>query len=645
VKQHGLLQDGQVHSSGDPITDSLIVSVKRSGNDTCKVNTLLAICIRMINRNSPDEIFPFARQAKKISEDLLSSGVPASARWGINKNLGRTLAIMGILHSRTGDYVTSFARLHEALQVYEKIGFRRGIANVYSNLGAISLEKGDPVKALEYQLQGLKIREALTDSGDISNSYYNLSEIYQAAGRYALAEKNAFTALKIRELTGDVQGMSQSYIGLGNLNFQQYKNKQARLYYMKALEVNKKIGNVAAEGAVLKNLGNIFHDDLQLDSAIQYYERSQQIYAKLNDGIQQARTSVNIARAYFLKKNYRKAREILIKAADSLMKYKKWTPLGDTYDHLAQIDSALGNFRSAYTFMRMNRNLAWDNLSKKSSTQINELQGKYDTEKSDEENRRLTDQNRIQGLQIYRSRLLLMALGIIFIFSVIIFILLLQGKKFRGEKNAIQLEQRLLRSQMNPHFIFNALQAIQYYILNHNEKQSVHYLDSFASLTRDVLESSRVEVISLHKELNLLNNYLELQKLRFGDRFDYKIHVSRDVNPNSILLPPMLSQPFIENAIEHGLSDVESEGRVDVYFAIENSALLMTIIDNGSGIQENGQHKSRASLAIEITRERIALLNKKNKRESSFKIEDANPSRTHRKGVKVSFNIPLPVSV
>jgi tetratricopeptide (TPR) repeat protein len=230
VKQHGLLQDGQVHSSGDPITDSLIVSVKRSGNDTGKVNTLLAICIRMINRNSPDEIFPFARQAKKISEDLLSSGVPASARWGINKNLGRTLAIMGILHSRTGDYVTSFARLHEALQVYEKIGFRRGIANVYSNLGAISLEKGDPVKALEYQLQGLKIREALTDSGDISNSYYNLSEIYQAAGRYALAEKNAFTALKIRELTGDVQGMSQSYIGLGNLNFQQYKNKQARLY-------------------------------------------------------------------------------------------------------------------------------------------------------------------------------------------------------------------------------------------------------------------------------------------------------------------------------------------------------------------------------------------------------------------------------
>jgi sensor histidine kinase YesM len=174
----------------------------------------------------------------------------------------------------------------------------------------------------------------------------------------------------------------------------------------------------------------------------------------------------------------------------------------------------------------------------------------------------------------------------------------------------------------------------------------VRYLDSFASLTRDVLENSRMELTSVQKEINLLQNYLKLQKLRFGERFEYEIHVDPKINANTVMLPPMLSQPFIENAIEHGLEDLDSGGKIDVRFDVSDDLLVMEITDNGNGIQEdNPQQKKRASLAIEITRERIALLNRKNKRKSSFVISEAYPQNVTRKGVKVSFRIPIPVTL
>jgi LytS/YehU family sensor histidine kinase len=166
------------------------------------------------------------------------------------------------------------------------------------------------------------------------------------------------------------------------------------------------------------------------------------------------------------------------------------------------------------------------------------------------------------------------------------------------------------------------------------------YLSSFARITRSVLEGSRMELISVEKEVELLNNYLQLQKLRFGDRFDYRIDVQPGLDTN-MLIPPMLSQPFIENALEHGMRDIESGGLILVNMAVKEDRLVLEIKDNGQGLSQTPEPKRiHQSLATAITRERIKLMNRKQSAKIIFTIEDAYPDQVH-KGVKVSFSIPI----
>src|SRR6218665_125343 len=195
---------------------------------------------------------------------------------------------------------------------------------------------------------------------------------------------------------------------------------------------------------------------------------------------------------------------------------------------------------------------------------------------------------------------------------------------------------------MNPHFIFNSLQAIQGYIVSNDIKESVRYLGAFSLVTRHVLENSRTDHVPLHKEIDLLKNYLQLQQLRFMNRFEYVVQVDESINSSLINIPPMLLQPFIENAVEHGMHDIESGGRIEVGYRIEGSQLVMEITDNGYGLSGKLRHnRSHRSLALEITRERIALMNRREKNKTIFAITDAFPDEAERKGVKVVFRFSL----
>ena len=154
-----------------------------------------------------------------------------------------------------------------------------------------------------------------------------------------------------------------------------------------------------------------------------------------------------------------------------------------------------------------------------------------------------------------RNRLfysMLIVVALIFIIGYILF----RNSRLKAKHKSVDLEQKLLRSQMNPHFIFNSLIAIQSYIYKKDPVQAGDFLAKFADLVRIILEASRVEFVKLTKEIKMLNLYFELQNLRFENKFEYKIEVSDDIDAENISIPPMLAQPFIENAIEHGIRKI-----------------------------------------------------------------------------------------
>lgn len=189
------------------------------------------------------------------------------------------------------------------------------------------------------------------------------------------------------------------------------------------------------------------------------------------------------------------------------------------------------------------------------------------------------------------------------------------------EKQAITNEIRALRSQMNPHFIFNSLNAIKAYNLNHDTERTDLYLTKFSRLMRQVLENSAVEKITLENELNTLDLYLEMEKLRAGEKLDYEILVSDDIESIFVEIPPLLIQPYVENAIWHGLLHKEGGGKVTIDVRQSNEkSIQITIIDNGIGRKaaaRYGKTTKRQSLGTKITEERI-----KNLANAHVKIED-----------------------
>ncbi|MCY7330083.1 MAG: histidine kinase, partial [Saprospiraceae bacterium] len=148
-----------------------------------------------------------------------------------------------------------------------------------------------------------------------------------------------------------------------------------------------------------------------------------------------------------------------------------------------------------------------------------------------------------------------------------------------------RLERSALQAQMNPHFIFNCLNSIQHFILQNDQQQATQYLSSFARLVRDTLNASISGSVTLEDEIRMLNNYLQLEKLRFKDRFDYSVETAEGLHSFDLQFPPLLIQPVVENAILHGVKNLHGTGFIQVKFREEGAYLIATITDNGTGLQ------------------------------------------------------------
>lgn len=223
----------------------------------------------------------------------------------------------------------------------------------------------------------------------------------------------------------------------------------------------------------------------------------------------------------------------------------------------------------------------------------------------------------------------------------------LQIKKIRKrneiEKKLIQSQLTALKAQMNPHFMYNALNSIQALTLKQDIKNSNLYLGKFSHLMRKILDVSQKEEITLHEEKSILELYLSLEKLRFGDEFNYYLSISENIDEFSVYLPPMIIQPYIENAIKHGLLHKKGEKKLNIDFSIENE-LICRITDNGIGRKHAKEIKERQaekhqSFASKATEKRVELLNHINK--ENYKIEIIDIENDSANGTCVIIRIPI----
>ncbi|TDQ79617.1 sensor histidine kinase [Sphingobacterium yanglingense] len=326
---------------------------------------------------------------------------------------------------------------------------------------------------------------------------------------------------------------------------------------------------------------------------------------------------VNVAATLITLKQPAKAWEAFIKAGRIM---KEHEDLIDTNNqilyqrNLASLYQLEGNNELAFTMMNGIYQLQREFYQSKNNQAVAEMNALYQLQAKERSIRTLNDQVAINKLQLQKNKLLLTitVLTVVLLVGGICFLYyFFQQRKARQEKEKILLQQQLLRTQMEPHFIFNTLAAVQSFVRLDRKDIAIKYLNRFSRLLRSSLELSREKEVPLDEEIEALDNYLSLQQMRFEDAFAYELNIPDEQDLGAIMIPPMLIQPYVENAVLHGVDFNERTGRVVINMKLQDDVLEVTITDTGK-LQEHKVNTHR-SLSGAISQERIMLLGKKAK--------------------------------
>ena len=255
-----------------------------------------------------------------------------------------------------------------------------------------------------------------------------------------------------------------------------------------------------------------------------------------------------------------------------------------------------------------------ENLNDRQNTQaVAEMNSLYEIQAQERAINQLSESLQINQLKLDQNRLWLLVSVLFALIALIILLFIyysFRQRRIRQEKDRVILQQQLLRTQMEPHFIFNTLTALQHYIRKGNSQEAIQYLNRFSKLLRNSLEISREQLVTLEQEIETLEHYLSLQQMRFDRAFAYHIQLEENLETDAIRIPPMLVQPFVENAILHGVDMKSKAGFVNVNFAEDGDLLKVTITDSGRQQKQEKPSKNHRSLSGIISRERLVLLGK-----------------------------------
>ncbi|MBQ0786652.1 MAG: histidine kinase, partial [Oceanihabitans sp.] len=248
---------------------------------------------------------------------------------------------------------------------------------------------------------------------------------------------------------------------------------------------------------------------------------------------------------------------------------------------------------------------------------------------------RLAQNKRILLLSVFGA---LLTLGILYVLN--------RQKSLKSEKQIIMLEQDMLRNQMNPHFIFNTLNSIKLYIINNEKENAVYYLNKFSKLIRKILVASTEKEISLAEEIETMTLYMNIENIRFDNEIQYKIEMDKNVNAEIIKVPSLILQPFLENALWHGLSSKTKNKEIHVHIEKpKHNAVSIYITDNGIGrvaSEKINKQKTlkRKSVGISITKERLDHFSKQFTNDYKLEILDLYDANNLASGTKVIIEIP-----
>ncbi len=551
---------------------------------------------------------------------------------------------IGIVYKNQGKYDQALEYNDKAIALAEQGVDTSWIAACYANHGTIFLKKGYYTLALDYYIKALKTFEKLDHKRRMGACYLNIGKIYSEQSDYNKALEYFSRVLSISHETGDKVSQTDCYLNIGKVYANMGEYELSRDYTSKALELYEELGYRHEMDECFKIIGTTYKNENNFNKAIEYYNKALEISVMEEDMPGIAEIYGQLANVSYKQKEFTRALEYAIYSSEVADQSGNLNARKNAYQCLSEIYSKTGDLNKALEYYILFSSIKDSLFNENKYKAMRELETKYETQKKENQLALLTEKSEVQMLKISRRNRGLLTSAALILLILIIGYILVRNSRLRARQQTIELEQKLLRSQMNPHFIFNSLIAIQSYIYKKDPVKAGDFLAKFADLVRITLENSRVEFVLFEKEMKMLEVYLALQSIRFENKFTYEIEVDKNIDEDNLRIPPMFAQPFIENAIEHGLRHKPKGGLIKLSFDKNNDHILCTIEDNGVGrekAKEIEKKKQNQSLAIDITKERLDILSKRLKQKFSLEIIDLKNEKDIPRGTKVNITIPF----
>ncbi|MFP4023883.1 MAG: histidine kinase [Thiohalospira sp.] len=561
--------------------------------------------------------------------------------------------------------------------------YKEGLALCYAIKGRLMKQMGDLPEALEYMNKSLHLYQELNSKNGIAALKLSIGAVYVHISAYSLAQEYIHKSLEYYEKTDKHFELGNAYMTLSGIYIYIKEYKLGKEYIEKAIEHYEKINFKYGICGSKLNRAIILHEEKKYKECISEFDDVIELATEIKANFYLADSWIYVGSSYLKIGNHAKAKDYLFKVTEmknvnSQLLLESFLYLGDlfasqenyqeaikyaqkvvdeskklmltrntmeAYERLAAYYSKVSNYKEAFDLQKMANALKDSIFDSEKTKQLQKLEAIYQTQKKQQQIEILENENQIQQLKLQKTNIkYVSAIALLLIISGGL-ILLIRNSRLKVKADNIKLEQKLLRTQMNPHFIFNAIAAIQHYIVKNRSLEASSYLSSFAKLMRSILQNSREEVVSLETEIQTIEDYLNLQRLRLDGNLEYKIQGKEELlDSEDFAIPPMLLQPFIENAIEHGIMKTqEQKGKIDISFKKEQKKLYIEIVDDGIGrenakINKDNQHQS---FATDITNQRIKSMRKAYKKEIHFNIIDLKNNENIPIGTKVIFELPL----
>ncbi len=522
-----------------------------------------------------------------------------------------------------GSQLEALLAYGEALEIARVDNSIEEQIELLSNIGRIHYNRAEYTRALTYYSEAESLEDNDVPVKEKIATYNELGKVYEELNDTSEALRYYEQGRALAEESNDQENISNYYSNVSELSLRNQNTEQAINFQEQAVQLNRRNNNPVLENAANLKLANIHLQTDNSSEAIPYLQRALDLSNTLGEIQSQKEAYKGLSEAYESLGFYEKALE----------SYKSYVTAADSFIALREADL-------------LNRlQLSEELNARDQEIELLVLDQELDRQRISN----LEKDQLIQKASNQRQRILKFTLATILILLAVSATLIYLGQVRTKEANR-QLALQNLRGQMNPHFIFNALNSVNNFIASNDERSANKYLSEFSRLMRQVLNQSKANLIPLHEEVEVLERYLDLEHLRFPDLFDYSVELDDSISDDSISIPPMLIQPFIENSIWHGLRyREESGGTLKLRFSKNEEFLLVEIKDNGIGrkrsaelkTQNQKQYKSTAMSNIE---ERLRLLSEKHKKEFTVEISDASPGSEYP-GTRVELKIPLKIEV